>query len=281
MPSTEVQLLGGSFQDAEGNFLANGKLTFVLSQDIQVNGNTQICGGLEISVPLDANGNVIGSPPYYVWPNDTGDPINTFYTITGYSSIGQLSWGPNAQQILEGSPPIGTFDLGSLIPNELSYWVPPPQPVLFETNFVPNQSQVLVNFVAEDNMTITNDGGNVRFSAGSVPSTENAYDVIFSLPGSTPGPETLGIMVFTREVTFPQGLSNSAGHAETPPLAPSTWTLLHNDVSFGSFIIQTDGSFNFTSPSAQVFVPKDWLSVELPSADGVLSDVLFTLAGTR
>ena len=52
MPVTKVQLSGGNFQDAEGNLLSGGYLTFVLNQDGVVN-TSQICAGIKVIVHLD------------------------------------------------------------------------------------------------------------------------------------------------------------------------------------------------------------------------------------
>lgn len=141
--ATQVQLVGGGFQDAEGNPLANGYLTMVLDQDEQVNGTTEVCGGVTVSVPLDDNGNVLTSPPVVVWPNDLLIPVNCYYTITGYASNGQRVWGPNVQQVL--STDGDQFDIGSWIPNQLAYWIPPvPQPydIIFALpGLVPSQTE--------------------------------------------------------------------------------------------------------------------------------------------
>jgi hypothetical protein len=119
MAAVMVQLVGGQFQDAEGNPLSGGKLTLELSQDAAVN-DSQIAAGVEIIVALDANGSAVISPGQFAWGNDVLSPPNTFYRVTGYTAEGQTAWGPNNQQI-EG---IGTFDLGSWTPNAVISWFP-------------------------------------------------------------------------------------------------------------------------------------------------------------
>ena len=111
------QLSGGAFQDAVGNVLANGYLILQLSQDAQVNGNTQVVGGYEITINLDASGNVVTSPAQSVWPNDVLSPAGTFYNVSGYTASGQLVWGPNAQQITASPSP---FDVGAWIPGAVN-----------------------------------------------------------------------------------------------------------------------------------------------------------------
>lgn len=113
MPSITNQLIGGGFQDVLGNPLSDGYLILELSQDAQVNGNTQIAAGYKITINLDANGNVVISPAQFVWPNDVMLPPGTFYIVSAFSSSGQLVWGPNPQQVLSSPSP---FDIGTWTP---------------------------------------------------------------------------------------------------------------------------------------------------------------------
>jgi hypothetical protein len=110
-------ITGGAFQDTEGNVLANGYLTFELSQDCIVNTSTMICAGKVINVPLDSNGNVSTGA---LWPVDLINlvypTLPLYYTVTAYSAAGQKVWGPYPQSILSSPSP---FDLGTLIPGKL------------------------------------------------------------------------------------------------------------------------------------------------------------------
>lgn len=119
--ATKNQLTGGAFQDSLGNVLANGYLTFELSQDAQVNTTTQIAAGYTITVNLDSSGNVKTSPVQSVWPNDVLSPSRTFYIVSAFTSNGQLVWGPNPQQVLSSPSP---FDIGVWIPSTVST-IPP------------------------------------------------------------------------------------------------------------------------------------------------------------
>jgi hypothetical protein len=110
------QISGGSFQDNEGNPLANGYLLLELSQDCIVNTTTRVCSNFTVKVPLDVNGNVVTSPSYSVWPNDVLTPSGTFYFISAYTANGELVWGPNCNQILSSPSP---FVLGALIPGDV------------------------------------------------------------------------------------------------------------------------------------------------------------------
>lgn len=103
-------LIGGAFTDALGNALANGYLLFTLSDDSDQGGSsadTLVCAGFTVRVPLDVNGNVVGSlttPTFTLWTNDQLD-TGTFYTVEAYTSQGELVWGPNSQTILSTPTP--------------------------------------------------------------------------------------------------------------------------------------------------------------------------------
>jgi hypothetical protein len=148
----KIQITGGAFQDAEGNVLANGYLTFELNQDCEVAATGQICSGIVLNVPLDSSGNVSGT--VLIWPNDQLSPTNNYYTVTGYTAAGQLAWGPNVQQVLGASP----FSLNNWIPNQVSNWSPSPNALTLQTNTVNNGSQTKLNLKSGNNIILTDDG---------------------------------------------------------------------------------------------------------------------------
>jgi len=119
MPATMTELTGGHFQDAEGNVLANGYLKMILSTDGGISGVGMVCAGITITINLDANGSVIAGQ--YVWGNDVITPVNSYYTVTGYTAAGQPAFGPNLQQVISGA----TFDVGTWVPNTAISWIPP------------------------------------------------------------------------------------------------------------------------------------------------------------
>lgn len=215
--STKVQIIGGAFQDPAGNPLANGYLLFELSQDGLINGSSQIAAGREIKVTLDANGNVVTSPAQYIWPNDVIIPINTFYTVSAYTSSGQLVWGPNSQQVLSSPSPfditawvpatvnilegnvttydIGMFSPGQYLGNQVMLLLPLERSVLFATNFSPSVGACGVNPTASAEFIINKNGVQVAtltFSTGGVASfsspgtTFNAGDVLTIVGQSSP-----------------------------------------------------------------------------------------------
>jgi hypothetical protein len=171
MPA-KTQLIGGNFQDLEGNVLANGYFTMRLNQDETVN-DSQVCSGIIIRIQLDSTGNVAttsSTPPVtnqFVWANDIMVPVNSYYTVTVYSAAGQIVWGPNNQQVTSGGVGGGTFDVGTWAPNTVISWSPSAQLVEFEVAGVPLSSQTTVDFVNTGNVTFTDEGGGqISASAG-------------------------------------------------------------------------------------------------------------------
>jgi len=163
--SAMVQLTGGHFQDSQGNLLSDGYLKMVLNNDESVN-DFQICAGITITVPLDAFGDVVSSPGIFVWGNDVMLPINSYYTVTGYTSEGQIAFGPNNQQI-EGT---GTFDLGTWVPNQVISWFPSLQAGIgVEVEGSPLSSSTVLDLVNTGNVTFTDNGGGRVSASASIP----------------------------------------------------------------------------------------------------------------
>ena len=177
--ASKVQLTGGAFQDSMGNLLANGYLTMKLSNDAEVDASL-ICSGIELRIQLDANGSVVVSPAQAVWGNDQLLPVNTFYKVTGYSSRGQVSWGPNNQQVLGSG---GTFDVGTWIPNLVIDWVPPLQVPAIEVNGAPTSLQSLINLTDSASVLFTNPSGGqiVATATAALPPVQvNGTDILAS-----------------------------------------------------------------------------------------------------
>lgn len=192
--ATKVNIIGGLFQDCEGNPLVNGYLLLRLSQDGTVN-DSQICAGVQIKITLDGSGSIVSGQN--VWGNDQLLPVNSYYIVTGYNANGQLSWGPNNQQIVGSG---GTFDVGTWIPNSVISWIPPVQSVNLEVNGVPISSQMLLDFVDSASVSFTNPsggvvtataGGSSEFEVNGTPLTsqtvvnfQNSGSVAFSNPSA-------------------------------------------------------------------------------------------------
>ena len=95
-------LIGGGFQDSDGNVLANGKLVLTLSAPCTdlATSLVGICNQYDLSYTLDTDGNVAATPAVQpVWANNLIAPSGTYYMARVFSSAGQLCWGPNPQVI--------------------------------------------------------------------------------------------------------------------------------------------------------------------------------------
>jgi hypothetical protein len=123
-----------------------------------------IASGVEITINLDASGNAVAGQ--YVWGNDVLLPINSYYTVTGYTAQGQPAWGPNNQQIVG----TGTFDLGSWIPNQVISWVPSVQAgTAVQVNGTALSSPSVANFVNTGTVSFVDEGGGVIEATASAP----------------------------------------------------------------------------------------------------------------
>jgi hypothetical protein len=150
------QIIGGAFQDAQGNTLANGYLVLQLSHDEQESVDPgQVVSGYTLKVPLDTNGNVAGT--VYVWPNDQLSPINSYYIVNAYRSDGTLAWqAPQYQTITSTTSP---FNLGSWVPSN-----PPPSTgvpagsLVLQVNGTNAGSQSKLNAQSGSGITISDNG---------------------------------------------------------------------------------------------------------------------------
>jgi hypothetical protein len=81
------QIINGNFQSPSGVPLAFGYVTFRLSTDAVTDTGQQVSSELLITVPLDVNGNVLGTS---LWPNDQLTPADTVYILRAYTAAGEL-----------------------------------------------------------------------------------------------------------------------------------------------------------------------------------------------
>jgi len=110
-------VVGGAFQDSEGNVLSDGTLSWVLNRDAYTDSSlaTLVCAGQRIEWPLDVNGNIPGTQT--LWPNDQLLDVwnlttDTFYTLSAFTADGQLAWGPNVIYV----PTAEFFNITSVAP---------------------------------------------------------------------------------------------------------------------------------------------------------------------
>jgi len=183
MPApTKVQLIGGHFQDAEGNVLALGHLVMELVQDEQLSSSTgQVCGGIKILINLDANGSVSTSPAQSVWSPENMTPIGASYTVWGYTAQGELAWGPNYNLDV----PVGaTFDVDNWIPNSTGAGSGGSggSNLQLQVNGTNNVVQSLLNLESLDgSITITDEGnGSVNFQGGGGLTSTDWHKVSFA-----------------------------------------------------------------------------------------------------
>lgn len=106
-PCALRQIVNGGFQDASGNPLALGSLTFRLQKDASNTcSSAQTVAGRVVTVPLDANGNVAGVVS--LAPTDVMTPADSFagsYTVIAYTASGQPVWQNPKFLLPAGSTP--------------------------------------------------------------------------------------------------------------------------------------------------------------------------------
>jgi hypothetical protein len=179
--SGKTTIYGGAFQDASGNTLANGYLTMQLSHDEQESVDPgQVVSGLSLRVPLDANGNIVGT--VYVWPNDQLDPSNSYYIVNAYRRDGTLAWGAPQFVSVPSSP--SPYNVGNWIPvNPVASGTGAPVgSLLLQVNGINNADQAKLNLESTDSsVTITDEGsGNINLQAVSSGFSTSGYGGFWS-----------------------------------------------------------------------------------------------------
>lgn len=128
------------------------------------------------------------------------------------------------------------------------------------------------------------DGTNYFTQRGAPNLVAQPYDMLSGLPGK-PGAGAI-VLLFTavRAVSLPANFAGAYGSCGNNPTATATYTVLKNGSSIGTISISTSGVFTFatTGGSAQSLAAGDRITATAPSTqDATLSDVAFTLTGTR
>ena len=191
MTTSPVQLIGGKFQDPEGNPLDLGYLEMELSQDGTVPGVGNIASGIKIKILLNALGSVSVTPPQYVWGNDVILPVNNYYKVTGYTAAGQPAWGPNVQQVIG----TGTFDVGTWIPNTVISWVGQvlTAPITLQVNGVATVVKNLANFVGAGTVSVADLGNGTIEITGTGGAGFGGNGAYFLGPGITDPASVYGV----------------------------------------------------------------------------------------
>jgi hypothetical protein len=202
MSTGKTQLIGGGFQDAEGNAVANGSLVMELVQDEQLTSSQgQSCGGIKITLILDSNGNVSGTSgdggsAQSVWPTDQMNPTGASYTAWVYTANGQLAWGPNYNLMVPSSP--NPYNIDNWVPNSASSGSGSDNvgSILLQTNGVSNPVQNVENLIAGANITLTADG------AGGTTITSSATASVPIVFASSYGGATWGAKVQAADTAY-------------------------------------------------------------------------------
>lgn len=87
MPTPHKPDVVYTFQDPQGNPLANGTVTFRLTFDAG-NGGPQVTAGKKVVAQLDTN----GMATVALWANDYILPAGSKYKIVAYSFGGAVAW---------------------------------------------------------------------------------------------------------------------------------------------------------------------------------------------
>lgn len=117
MPTNpNLQLIGGQFQDCEGNVLALGYLDIQLSHDAEVfTIPCQVVSGYKLRITLNSSGSIPSSPAVLVWSSDILQPGGTYYIVMAYKSDGTQAWSNPQYWSLASSP--DPLDVGTIIPS--------------------------------------------------------------------------------------------------------------------------------------------------------------------
>ncbi len=115
------------------------------------------------------------------------------------------------------------------------------------------------------------------------------YDLVCSLVGKPGAGATVLIFTAVRAVTLPANFSGSYGSVGTANTSTAVYTVKNGSTTIGTVTLTTGGSpvtvtftFATTGGTSKSLAAGDRLTVIAPgSQDATLSDVGFTLAGTR
>lgn len=261
MPS-KVQLIGGLFQDSEGNALANGYLKFKLSQDGAVPSVGSICAGVEVTVKLNSSGSVDTSTPQYIWGDDQILPANTFYKVTGYAANGQPAWGPNNQQVIGNG---GTFDVGTWIPNQVFSWTPPLTTTLMKTNGVANSIQTVLNLIGSG---VSASGGDV-----TVKSAASYADIDVTSAGEG-GTYFVSAAQAQNSILRISGTQTTSVTLKFPSVTPGMW-LVTNFTTANLTLTTTDLGASSVTFNTQQLVYADG-SLDVPGIQYVFTPETYT-----
>lgn len=214
-------LVGGGFQDSEGNPASNGYLIARLSApavDIST-GATVICTN-EVKYKLDMVGNVSVTPVQSIWSCDQMEVlpsiagyIELYYDLRTYTSRGQLVWGPNAL-VLSAATQFDFAISQDFTTVNITLYVLDQSPL-------PNSLFLYVNGLLETNYTLV---GNL-VTLGYTPSPGDVLSVVYYI---NPPDGTLLSPTFAAQDLTGIGAGNVFTLSQTP--LPNTLALYRNGV---------------------------------------------------
>jgi hypothetical protein len=109
------------------------------------------------------------------------------------------------------------------------------------------------------------------------------YDIAVYIEGTTTASEVLLFFVATRAFTWPASLTGSYAKASVAATASTTFTILRNGSSVGSFAFAAGGTTaTFSFSSAITFALGDTIEITGPATpDTTLANIGITFAGTQ
>jgi hypothetical protein len=115
MPTPNLQLIGGSYQDETGAPLSFGYILLELSHDEQETTDPGIVSGaIKKRITLDINGSIPALPPTLIWSNDVLLPANSFYIVRWFKQDGTEA--DKYQQYWQLAATPSPLNVGSIVP---------------------------------------------------------------------------------------------------------------------------------------------------------------------
>lgn len=217
--ATIDNIQGGKFQDAGGNVLNGGSISFRLSQQAQTINDGQAVQNTTISFTLNSSGSVASATALY--GNDQLTPNNTYYIVNIYNAAGKLVRGPE-NWVLAGTSPI---DLGTIVSTTPT--------TAFSSNFVsltPTADQTILadNLLPSTSNTTQSLGSAVAPWNGVFNTQKSIGAPNFTITGFTDVVENsgFGTFPFTSQILLTNGGTSNGCHTAVGLAVPSNSTLL-------------------------------------------------------
>lgn len=210
---------------------------------------------------------------------DAGSPATTFGRRA--STSGALTWGYyGGVMLIAGTPTLINNGTLALTANTTNYIeVNPTGTVSTNTvGFTGGNTPLYQVVVGPSSVTSWLDKRAFLYTVNNQP-----FDLATYLPGKPASLATMSLVTIARTVIFPAGLTNSYGKAIAATTLQKDFDIQKNGSSVGTMRFAAGASTaTFIMATNTSFAAGDILKVVAPAvADATLSDVYFTLAGTR